>query len=105
MHQLRDEGKAMYARAGIYFVRDRMLKGEEKYIDGIGFKKEEVWTEQIYDILIQLEKLERENSQEYYETWMITRIARAVNRGEKEEALRLKKKYEQLRDRRDDEVR
>ena len=36
---------------------------------------------------------------------MITRIARAVNRGEKEEALRLKKKYEQLRDRRDDEVR
>ena len=34
MHQLRDEGKAMYARAGIYFVRDRMLKGEEKYIDG-----------------------------------------------------------------------
>lgn len=98
MQVLKSEKKVMDTKAGLFFTRERenFLEGGTFYIYGEGLKGEEGWTKQIYDILGKLEAMEEEDSQEYYQYWMLTKFARAVNRFDSEEALRVKKIYESL---------
>lgn len=98
MQVLKSEEKVTESLAGIYFSRERegFLKGGSNYIYGEGLKGEEGWTKQIYDILGKLETIEEEDSQTYYQYWMLTKFARAVNRSDIEEALRVKRIYESL---------
>lgn len=56
------------------------------------------WTKQIYDILEILESIEKEDSVEYQEYWLLTKLARAINRFDREEALKIKNTYERLKE-------
>ena len=99
--QLIEEQKIIDTETGLYFTRERenLLEGGQYYVYGEGLKGEIGWTRQIYDILGQLEQLERENSQKYYQYWLLTKIKRTMNRGEKEEASRLTDIYKTLKQR------
>ena len=95
---LKEEGRIISTMAGIFFTRNISvsLEGNQHFDYGEGLKGEEGWTSQIYKILEQLEKIEKEDSAEYYKYWILTKFARAVNRFDNEEALKVKIIYESL---------
>ena len=101
MRLLKAEKKVIETKAGTFFIRERenLLEGGPHYVYGESLKGEAGWTRQIYDILGELEEIEKENSIEYQEYWLLTKLARAVNRFDREEALRVKKAYEKLSER------
>lgn len=98
MRLLKAEKKVIETKAGTFFIRERenLLEGGTYYVYGEGLKGEVGWTKQIYDILGQLEEIEKENRIEYQQYWLLTKLARAVNRFDREEALRAKNAYEKL---------
>lgn len=95
---LKKEGSIISTMAGIFFTRtiESSLKGNQYFCYGEGIKGEEGWTSQIYKVLEQLEKIEKEDSAQYYKYWMLTKFARATNRFDNEEALKIKIIYERL---------
>ncbi len=98
MKLLKQEGRVIETKAGTFFIRERenLLKGGPHYVYGEGLKGEVGWTRQIYDILGELEEIEKEDKIEYQEYWLLTKLARAVNRFDREEALKAKNAYEKL---------
>lgn len=98
MRLLKQEGKVIETKAGTFFIRERenLLKGGPYYVYGEGLKGEASWTRQIYDILGELEEIEKEDKIEYQEYWLLTKLARSINRFDKEEALKVKSAYEKL---------
>lgn len=99
MELLKQEKKVIDTKTGIFFVREReeLLKGGQRYIIGEGLKGEEGWTKQIYDILEKLDCMERENPEEYDVYLYIAKLARAINRNSEEEAQRIRKCYEEAK--------
>lgn len=97
---LKQEGKVIETKAGTFFIKERenLLKGGQYYVYGEGLKGEVGWTKQIYDVLGELEEIEKEDRIEYQEYWLLTKLARAVNRFDREEALKVKNAYEKLRE-------
>lgn len=100
MRLLKQEGRVIETKAGTFFIRERedLLEGGPYYVYGEGLKGEPGWTRQIYDILGELEEIEKEDKIEYQEYWLLTKLARAVNRFDREEALKAKNAYEKLRE-------
>ena len=98
MRLLKAEQKVIETNAGTFFIKERgnLLEGGPYYVYGEGVKGEVGWTRQIYDILGELEELEKEDRIEYQQYWFLTKLARAVNRFDREEALRAKNAYEKL---------
>lgn len=105
MQLLKAEERVIETKAGTFLIRERenLLEGGPYYIYGKGLEGENGWTRQIYDILGELEEIEKEDSTEYQEYWLLTKLARAVNRFDREEALRVKNAYEKLREKGKDE--
>lgn len=94
MELLRKENIIMDTKAGIFFKRDR-----ENQLEGIDNQWEKTgdnWTEQIYEILEILERLEKEEPIQYQKYLLLAKQARAINRGDKEEAIRVGELYERL---------
>lgn len=60
-----------------YYIR-KYLKQEDKCC---------IWTDEIYDILVHLCQLEKEQPMEYYSKFLDTKYARAINRRQKGEIL------------------
>lgn len=98
MRSLKQEGVVMDTKAGIFFTREKenQLEGGTYYVYGEGLKGEDGWTKQMYGILEILEEIEKEDKVEYQEYWLLTKLARAVNRFDREEALKAKNAYEKL---------
>lgn len=105
MEQLKMQKKVNISKAGVFFTRERSqeLEGDERYVYGEGLKGEKGWTKQIYEILEKLEKLEMTDSNKYYEYWLLTKYTRAMNRQDEQEALKIKKIIESLREKEDTE--
>jgi len=94
MRLLRKDQIVIDTKAGIFFIRDK-----EKQLAGIDNnwrKTGDNWTEQIYEILERLQEIEIEDNRTYQKYLTLTKQARAINRGDKEEAIRMKAVYERL---------
>lgn len=100
MQLLKQEKKVIDTKAGVFFKKERIaeLKGGQYYVYGEGLKGEDGWIKQIYDMLEILEDIEKADSVEYKEYWLLVKLARAINRFDREEALRVKNAYEKLRE-------
>ena len=94
MQILREEKNVINTKAGIFFIREKekQLLG----IDDSGGKTGNNWTEQIYEILEELQEMEKDNYIEYQKYLLLTKQARAINRGDEQEAIRLKRAYQEL---------
>lgn len=71
--------------SGIFFntqeyPADIPMYSGEGYIWKLRNNPESDWGETVYDILLYLEELERENKQEYYSLFLDTKYARAIDR-------------------------
>ena len=97
---LKKEGKVIDTQAGVFFLREReeYLKGGKRYIYGEGLQGEDGWTKQVYDILEKLEYLEKENNEKYHDYLLLTKYARAINRFDEKEALKIKQAYEKRKE-------
>lgn len=97
---LKEEKKVITTKAGVFFVREReeYLRSGRKYVYGKGLQGEDGWTKQVYELLEKLEYLERENIEKYNEYLLLTKFARAINRFDGEEALKIKQIYEKLKE-------
>jgi hypothetical protein len=98
MQLLRKEKKIIDTSAGIFFTRDieEKLNGGQYYVYGEGLKGEDGWTKQIYDILDELEKMEKIDNEKYYKYWILTKLSRAIDRHDEQEAIKVKQIYEDL---------
>lgn len=67
------------------------------YIDGV--IGEEAWTKKIYNILISLGILEKEDKLEYYNKWLYTKLQRAKARNNKKEIEKMEKVYQIFQER------
>ena len=94
MQILRKEKNVIDTKAGIFFIKEK-----EKQLEGIDDswrKTGDNWTEQIYEILEKLQQMEKDNNIEYQKYLLLTKQARALNRGDKQEAFQIKRAYEKL---------
>ena len=107
IQRLKAEGNLIESKAGVFFGREieKALKGGPQYIYGKGLVGEDAKPKQMYEILKQLEEIERQDEEEYLEYLYLTKFARAVNRGDKEEAERIKQKIEERAKRKEQEGR
>ncbi len=101
--ELLESGKMINTKAGIFFIREesQRLNSMPYYVYGRGLLGEQGWTKQIYNILINLEKLENENILEYYECWMNTKLQRVVGRANTEEIRYTQRAYQLFQERKD----
>jgi hypothetical protein len=92
MQLLKKDKRVINTKAGIFFARERTarLEGGQYYVYGKGLVGEKSWTKEIYEILEGLGKLEKENKDEYYQCWLLTKWSRAVDRSDQEEAKKVK---------------
>lgn len=107
IQRLKAEGKLIESKAGVFFERktEEKLKGGSKYVYGKGLVGEDGWTKQIYDILKKLEVIEKQNEVEYQDYLLLTKLARTVNRCDREEAERIKQKIEERAKRKEQDER
>lgn len=80
MQILKKEDKVFEANVGVFFRRE--------------IENELEWTKDIYEILEVLEETEQKDSDEYYKLWLFVKFSRAVNRLDREGAIKLKSLYE-----------
>ena len=101
--ELLESGKMINTKAGIFFIREESQRLNSMPYDvyGRGLLGEQGWTKQIYNILINLEKLENENILEYYECWMNTKLQRVVGRANTEEIRYTQRAYQLFQERKD----
>ena len=101
------ENLIMITKAGIYFNKYEICSqgysydvyGDLRYDYAKGLIGEEAWTRKIYNILINLEKLEKENILEYYDRWLFTKLQRAKSREDKQEIEKMEKVYKIFQER------
>lgn len=88
--------KEIEAHAALSFVKYRPVSGiffntqrypdnvamcsAREYLGGLKYSENTDWGEAVYEILLYLEELERENKQEYYSLFLDTKYARAIDR-------------------------
>lgn len=86
---LQQEGKLNIYPVGIYFTQSQEEIYTEKTIleDITTYRTRHYknWTQDVYEILVELEKLEKGNAKKYQEEWINVRLARANNRNPKDE--------------------
>lgn len=82
IQELLEENKIIESKAGVFFTREeeKKLQGGRYYQYGYG---EDGWTKKVYDILSELDEMERTNNNQYYEYWIRTKLKRAEDRVEK----------------------
>lgn len=90
MKKMKEEGKINIYLAGIYFIRE--LEG--KY----GFYQTE------YDILCQLEALEKTDKLEYYDKWITAKCHRASNSNKQNEEVEIINKVYELFQKRKEQI-
>jgi hypothetical protein len=99
---LKKEKKVIDTEAGVFFkreVEEELRGGQIEEHHGIKVKSEDSWVKQIYDLLENLETLEKEDDEKYYEYWLLAKYARNVHRDEEDkvESIRIKALYENLK--------
>lgn len=89
IYEHKQQGKLEIYPTGIYYNRKQEEIYIEKWIliDIKTYKMEHYknWTQDVYEILLELGKLEKENIQSYQEIWIDVRLRRAENRNPKDE--------------------
>jgi len=82
--QLKQEGKLDIYPLGIFFTREQEdIYTEKSWVEDfktfkMGYYKN--WTQDVYEVLESLARLEEQNPQEYQERWINIRLTRAKNR-------------------------
>lgn len=101
---LKAEKKILDTNAGLFFARERenLLDSKPYYIYGKGIQGEEAWTKQVYGILENLEKLEQQDKEEYQGYFWLAKLARAINRHNREEAEMIREQMRQREGERDE---
>ncbi len=93
---LRKEKTVLDTKAGIFFAR-----WKEMQLEGINDNWEKIgdnWTEQIYEILEILQEMETKDPTQYQKFLLTAKLARAIDRKDQEEAVRIKKAYDGLKE-------
>lgn len=89
IEKLRQNGKITVFPAGIYFNREQEEFYNEKWnledIKTYKMNHYKNWTQYIYEVLVELKKLESEDIKKYQETWIDVRLKRAENRTPKDD--------------------
>lgn len=82
--RLEQNGKILIFPSGIFFNREQEEFYNEKWtledIKTYKMKHYKNWTQYVYEILVELEKLESKDMKKYQETWIDVRLKRAENR-------------------------
>lgn len=97
---LKYDGTIFETKAGVFFLRERssQLEGEVRYKYGEGLQGEIGWTSQVFDLLSDLDEVEKINGEKYFEYWILAKLARTINRGDRKEAFEINEFYERLKE-------